>query len=181
MYAVKIIALMATLVATFGASAIATASPGNNLSGGTIFQEGPSVKRTPGIEKSKTPDPKETETESANENNKNTEAIAKYFGVSLAEVDALRQQGFGLGEIAHLYALAKASGKSVSELAALRKSGEGWGEIAKQLGVSPAQVEDNLGKILRAEKEFEKPQGTPSAPGKSEDHRQDKEKSGKGK
>ena len=176
MRGLKIGMVLLAVVGIFGAGAIAFAASGSDMNVAS-GQDRPSVRPTPHAEKSRTPEPPETETAAGNAQSAN--AIAKYFGVSIEQVKALRQQGLGWGEISHAYALAKASGKSVDGVVAQFKSGQGWGEIAKQLGVSPSHSDDNLGKILHAEKENDKPKGTPTAPGKSEEHRKDEGKSRK--
>lgn len=83
--------------------------------------------------------------------NKIVEAITNYFSstltstVSISAVVALRDDGWGFGEIFRLYELAKESGKTPDEIKAMRDSGMGWGEIAKALDQSPGNKGNNLG------------------------------------
>ncbi len=181
MNALKIVAPTFVAIVMLSAGAIVSAAPQEGLQGNTVFENRPAVRRTPGAEKAKTPKPEETETGAEPEDKQVAQAIANYFGASVAEVNQWHTQGIGYGELVRAYALAKLSGKSASELIAQHQSGQGWGEIAKQFGVTPGQIEDSLGRILKAEKEREnekpKTAGTPDAPGKSGEKRKD----GKGK
>jgi hypothetical protein len=83
--------------------------------------------------------------------NKIIDAITRYFSgtltntVTVSDVIALRDDGWGFGEIFRLYELAKESGKSPDEIKAMRDSGMGWGEIAKALNLSPGNKGNNLG------------------------------------
>ena len=75
-------------------------------------------------------------------------AIANQFGVSVSDVTALHNSGWGYGEIVKLYEMAKASGKSVTDIEAMRASGKGWGEIAAMLNTSVSGLGYNLGAIM---------------------------------
>jgi hypothetical protein len=65
------------------------------------------------------------------------EALAKRFGVTISEVQGVRDQGFGWGEVVKVFAFAKASGKTPAAIIAMRDSGMGWGEIRQSLGLTP--------------------------------------------
>ena len=74
--------------------------------------------------------------------------IANEFGVAVSDVTALRNSGWGYGEIVKLYEMAKQSGKSVADIEAMRASGKGWGEIAALLNTSVSGPGINLGAII---------------------------------
>lgn len=66
-------------------------------------------------------------------------------------VTALREQGFGFGQIAHVVVLAEKSGKSVEEIASLVKEDKkGIGEVAKELGVHPSEMKPKSLKAAEA-------------------------------
>ncbi len=174
----KITAIILAVVTTLGASAVAGTAAPSDAQASAGGANRPRVTKTPRApERTETLESRETETENEREDNQVASAIAKHFGVGVDAVNRLHQQGLGYGEIARAYALAQMSGKSVSDLLALRASGQGWGEIAKPLGVSLGQVEDTVGRIVRAEKE--KRNGTPTPPGNSGEHRKDGDKGNK--
>ncbi|PYM07933.1 MAG: hypothetical protein DMD82_04200 [Candidatus Rokuibacteriota bacterium] len=71
--------------------------------------------------------------------------VAEFKGkFTESDVQGLRKQGLGFGEISILLALASKSGKSVDDILKMRRSGEGWGELAHDLGLK------NLGSIIRS-------------------------------
>src|SRR5712691_6756453 len=71
--------------------------------------------------------------------------VGEYKGkFTETDVQGLRKQGLGFGEISILFALASKSGKSVDYILKMRQSGEGWGELAHDLGLK------NLGSIVRS-------------------------------
>lgn len=73
--------------------------------------------------------------------------IAKYFSgtVTVTQVVALHNAGWGYGDIFKLYELAKETNKSPAEIMAMRAAGMGWGEIAQSLGIPPGNKGVNLG------------------------------------
>ncbi len=174
-------ALALALFLTFGAGSALAAAPPLDGNAEIVFESRPGVKPTK-VDKTKTPEAEKTKASAGLEDKQVALALANYYGVSVGQIEQMREQGLGYGELARAFELAKMTGKSVSELVALKKSGAGWGEIAKQLGVSMGQVDNNLGQILKSEREKEKTpsaKGTPAAPGKSGDNRKD-DKSEKG-
>jgi hypothetical protein len=68
-------------------------------------------------------------------------ALAKRFGVTISEVQGVRAQGFGWGEVFKVFSFAKASGKTPAAIIAMRDSGMGWGEIRQSLGLTPQAIE----------------------------------------
>jgi len=94
--------------------------------------------------------------------NKIAEAIVNYFSgtltftstvmtetvtttVGISDVLALRDEGWGFGEIFKLYLLAAESGMTPDQIKAMRDSGMGWGQIAMDLSLSPGNKGKNLG------------------------------------
>lgn len=60
-------------------------------------------------------------------------------------VSELRNQGFGFGQIAHMYLLSEASGKSIDEISSLYTSDDmGFGEIAKEIGLHPSEIKNKI-------------------------------------
>jgi len=60
------------------------------------------------------------------------EVLSDAFEVPYDELQDLRDEGYGIGEIARAYLLAEAAGVDVSEITDLRDSGMGWGQIMKE-------------------------------------------------
>jgi hypothetical protein len=80
-------------------------------------------------------------------------AIAGAFDVSVDEVLAVRDQGFGWGEVFKAFWLASlVPGKTVDQILALRADDQGWGQIAKALGLPPGQGKHNLGQTIKTHK-----------------------------
>ncbi len=75
------------------------------------------------------------------------DAITRFFSgtVTATQVIALRNAGWGYGEIFRLYLLAQRSGKTAADVQAMRDAGMGWGEIAQKLGLTPGNKGVNLG------------------------------------
>ena len=97
---------------------------------------------------------------------RNAQAIATQFNMSLQEVVALHDGGFGFGAIVKLAVLAKAKGVSVNSLAASlpRVNGEpqaNFGELFKNLSTEEkARIESlpkNLGQIKHGQAGKSKP------------------------
>ncbi|MGI8386260.1 DUF5667 domain-containing protein [Robertmurraya sp. P23] len=60
-------------------------------------------------------------------------------------VSELRNQGFGFGQIAHMYLLSEASGKTIDEISSLYTSDDkGFGEIAKELGLHSSEIKNKI-------------------------------------
>jgi hypothetical protein len=83
-------------------------------------------------------------------------AIAEYFGVPVAGVVALHEDGLGFGGIARAYFLARelaADGDTSNDLTAeqilaLHQGGLGWGQIVAQVGLPQSNRDRNLGLIM---------------------------------
>ncbi|MDE2490744.1 MAG: hypothetical protein KGM24_07840 [Elusimicrobia bacterium] len=60
--------------------------------------------------------------------------LAARYGVPAPQVEDLRRQKLGWGEINAALAIAKRSGQPLSAIMALHASGLGWGEIAQKYG-----------------------------------------------
>ncbi len=103
--------------------------------------------------------------------NKIAEAITNYFSgtltttVTVSDVLALHNEGWGFGEIFKLYLLAAESGKSPDEIKAMRDSGMGWGVIAMSLNLSPGNGGKNLGAAVSGRGVFSDTQTTTSGNG----------------
>lgn len=74
-------------------------------------------------------------------------ALAAAFNVPASEVQAVRNEQQGWGEVAKVLLLSKLSGKSPDDILALRDQ-KGWGQIYKSLDVKPGK-KDNLGQALK--------------------------------
>lgn len=115
---IRILAISFLLVIGLGISVVgASTLPSQVSSAGTFAM--PYADSTPNPQKTKIP---EGETPDGNQvaNAGIAQAIAKYLGVTEAEVDALHDSGKGFGEIVKAYVLAQASGKSVDDIFASR-------------------------------------------------------------
>jgi hypothetical protein len=89
-------------------------------------------------------------------------AIAAHFGVSVADVLAVRNQDMGWGEVFKVLYLAQVSGKKVDEILALRED-EGWGVIAKFFGLHPGLGKNNLGQTLKEQRAASTPTAAPTS------------------
>ncbi|MBZ0309066.1 MAG: hypothetical protein K8I82_23580 [Anaerolineae bacterium] len=58
--------------------------------------------------------------------------LSEAFEVPYEDLEALREDRYGIGEIARAYLLAEAAGVDVQEVIDLRDSGLGWGQIKKE-------------------------------------------------
>ncbi len=69
------------------------------------------------------------------------EILSEAFEVPYSDLEALRDENFGIGEIARAYLLADVAGVDVQEIIDMRESGMGWGEIKKEYpDVHPSQL-----------------------------------------
>lgn len=92
-------------------------------------------------------------------------AIAKQFGVNVADVLNVRAQNLGWGEVFKVFLYAKASGQSPAQIIALRSAGDqGWGVMAKSLGLNPGQGKNNLGQALKDQRTQVQPSTIPDKP-----------------
>jgi hypothetical protein len=97
-------------------------------------------------------------------------AITQYFSgtlsntVTISNIVALRDDGWGFGEIFKLYALAEESGETPDQIEMMRNSGMGWGEIARALDLSPGNKGNNLGAAVsgRGLPAVQQPENNPS-------------------
>lgn len=101
------------------------------------------------------------------------EEIARYFGVDAEVLQALRAQGYGMGEIVLLYALAASAPgdtleQRVASVLSYREEGLGWGEIARELGIHPSALGQAVASVLRGPR-AEGREATPSAGAESEE------------
>jgi len=101
------------------------------------------------------------------------EELALSLGIPLEEIRALRDSGYGYGEIVLMAQLAQQSGRSISEIQAMREKGLGWGRISSELEVSwqnaAKEMEEKRERVRLRIKEHgsEKltgPEDNPSAP-----------------
>lgn len=92
-------------------------------------------------ETQKTVEAQPMEPKTAPGQDKQVSKLAEKYGVPATEVQALRDQKLGWGEIKHALAISQKSGKPVSEVMELRKSGMGWGKIAKHYGFKLGDAE----------------------------------------
>lgn len=75
--------------------------------------------------------------------------IAAFFIVPPEDIDGLREDGWGYGEIAIAYFLAQHSDVGLEAIIDQRQDdGLGWGQIAKGLDLTPANRDRNLGAIM---------------------------------
>jgi hypothetical protein len=73
--------------------------------------------------------------------------LSAQLNVDYAQLETLREQGFGIGEITRGYLLAEAAGVSALDIFVLRDGGAGWGEIyALFPDVSPGDL--SLGSVI---------------------------------
>ena len=174
----KILLLSLAVVIALSMSAAAIAAP--------IHTDQPSMVRADATgqaepthanpPKTKTPEPKKPDADNAANNARVAQAIANFFSVPVAQINAWHDAGIGYGEIIKAYALAQGSGKSVESIFASRASEQGWGQIVRSLAI--AKWTTNLGKVMRGASANNPAIGT--APGKSGEHRKDTD-TGKGK
>jgi hypothetical protein len=61
--------------------------------------------------------------------------LAEAFQVPYDELDALHEDGFGIGEISRLYLIAEEADTEVAEIIQLREEGFNWAEIIEQFPV----------------------------------------------
>lgn|GEM_PF-6659846 len=73
--------------------------------------------------------------------------LSTQLNIEYAELEALRERGFGIGEITRGMLLADAAGVSADEIFSLRESDIGWGDIlAEYPDVSPSDL--SLGNVM---------------------------------
>lgn len=79
------------------------------------------------------------------------QGFAAHFSVPPEELEALRGQGLGIGELAILYSLASLSGEEgLNQVLQLRASGMGWGQIARELGIDGADLGRRVAEALQS-------------------------------
>ena len=84
-----------------------------------------------------------------------SERITAVYGTSASDLEAMRANGLGWGEIIMILELAKQSGMSAADIQAMHAGGKGFGQIAKELGINP----DELGRAVAAVMSEGKSQG----------------------
>src|SRR3989454_7228965 len=68
------------------------------------------------------------------------ERITAVYGTSASDLEAMRADGLGWGEIIMVLELARLSGMSAADIQAMHAGGKGFGQIAKDLGINPGEV-----------------------------------------
>src|SRR3989441_12948646 len=69
-----------------------------------------------------------------------SERITAVYGTSASDLEAMRANGLGWGEIIMILELAKQSGMSAADIQAMHAGGKGFGQIAKELGINPGEL-----------------------------------------
>lgn len=71
------------------------------------------------------------------------ELLSEEYGVELAVLEALFEEGYGVGSLRMALGLAEASGSTLDEVIALVADAEepNWGQIAASLGIEPGSAE----------------------------------------
>lgn len=73
-----------------------------------------------------------------------SETVSYYFNRSRAEIDSLREAGYGYGEIVKIFVIAEMSRKPLPELLAENRKGYGWGAISLKLGLHAVFVKKRV-------------------------------------
>ena len=68
------------------------------------------------------------------------ERITAVYGTSASDLEAMRANGLGWGEIIMILELAKQSGMSAADIQAMHADGKGFGQIAHELGINPGEL-----------------------------------------
>ena len=80
--------------------------------------------------------------------------LVEHFSVPSEDLQTLRNQGIGIGELAILYSLASSArldtADGVNKSLELRTSGMGWGEIARRLGIDRAALGQRVAETLQS-------------------------------
>ena len=66
--------------------------------------------------------------------------IAVVYGSSAGDLQAMRANGLGWGEIIMILELARQSGMSAADIQAMHADGKGFGQIAKELNIDPSEL-----------------------------------------
>jgi hypothetical protein len=83
--------------------------------------------------------------------------VAAISNLSTAQIDQLRSENYGWGEIAVFGGISAKSGQSFDTILADRKSGMGWGEIAAKYNLKLGEIiKDTRADISKAEMKAEK-------------------------
>lgn len=90
--------------------------------------------------------------------------LAAKYNVPTAEIESLRGQGLGWGEIGHALGIAQRAGVPVSDVLKLRQSGMGWGQIAQNYGFKLGETTGKGGRTGRDDSRPVRTDRTPSRP-----------------
>lgn len=82
-----------------------------------------------------------------------TDKLATEYKVPAADIDKMRADKLGWGEIGNALAISQKAGVPLDQVLAARKSGLGWGEIAQKYGFKLGEV---AGKAKSVEREGRK-------------------------
>ena len=77
------------------------------------------------------------------------EAVSYYFNRSGGEIEALRAEGFGYGEIVKIFVIAEMARRPLGELLEENRKGYGWGTISVKLGLNPVFVKRRVDSARR--------------------------------
>ncbi|MBI3913043.1 MAG: hypothetical protein HY327_02435 [Chloroflexi bacterium] len=126
-----LIAVCAMLTSVAFAANIVSAAPATSLPNAPALQAAttPTVSPTPGAQK-------------------HVDALVERFDIDSALVKELEDKLHGWGQIFHALYFAEKTGASAEEIQAMRADGMGWGEIAHELKVKPGLHGDNLGATI---------------------------------
>lgn len=89
------------------------------------------------------------------ENTKMRDRVVTLSKLKPEQVDALRSQNYGWGEILHVGGLV-AKGVSYDSILSDRASGMGWGEIAKKHGFKMGDIQKSINAEMAAAKKADK-------------------------
>ncbi len=77
------------------------------------------------------------------------QAVSYYFNRSGEEIESLRSEGFGYGEIVKIFVVAEMARRPLGELLAENRKGYGWGTISLKLGLNPVFVKKRVDSARR--------------------------------
>ncbi len=78
------------------------------------------------------------------------ETIGFYFNRTVPEIESLRVQGYGYGEIVKILVIAEMSRKDIPSLLKENKKGYGWGTLSGMLGLKVAYVKIRVDEARRS-------------------------------
>jgi len=77
------------------------------------------------------------------------EAVAYYFNRSGGEIEGLRSEGFGYGEIVKILVIAEMARQPLKDLLTENRNGYGWGTLSVKLGLNPVFVKRRVDSARR--------------------------------